>query len=139
MNYRNLGRTGMKVSEIGLGSEAFVGKDNDFAQELLEAALQAGINYFDLYNPEPYIRDSFGKAMEGRRERFILQAHLCTAWVDGQYKRTRDIAMVKAAYDDLFSRLRTDYVDVGMIYIIWMSRRILMRFSQALSFSLQKN
>ena len=94
MNYRNLGRTGMKVSEIGLGSEAFVGKDNDFAQELLEAALQAGINYFDLYNPEPYIRDSFGKAMEGRRERFILQAHLCTAWVDGQYKRTRDIAMV---------------------------------------------
>lgn len=118
MNYRNLGRTGMKVSEIGLGSEAFVGKDNDFAQELLEAALQAGINYFDLYNPEPYIRDSFGKAMEGRRERFILQAHLCTAWIDGQYKRTRDIAMVKAAYDDLFSRLRTDYVDVGMIHYL---------------------
>lgn len=118
MNYRNLGRTGLKVSEIGLGSEAFVGRDNDFAQELLDAALQAGINYFDLYNPEPYIRDSFGKAMEGRRERFILQAHLCAAWMNGQYKRTRDIETVRSAYEDLFRRLRTDYVDIGMIHYL---------------------
>lgn len=118
MNYRTLGRTGLKVSEVGLGSEAFVGKDDDFAQMLLDTALQAGINYFDLYNPEPYIRDSFGKAMEGRRDQFILQAHLCSAWIDGQYKRTRNIETVKSAYNDLLHRLRTDYVDVGMIHYL---------------------
>ena len=61
MNYRKLGRTGIRVSEIGLGSEAFVNRDDGFAQDLIDTALQAGINYFDLYNPEPYIRDSFGK------------------------------------------------------------------------------
>lgn len=118
MNYRKLGKTGISVSEIGLGSEAFVNKGNDFAQELLNAALDAGINYFDLYNPEPYIRDSFGEAMEGRRERFVLQAHLCSAWMDGQYKRTREMEAVRAAYEDLFRRLRTDYVDVGMIHYL---------------------
>lgn len=118
MNYRTLGRTGIKVSEIGLGSEAFVGKDDAFAQALFDTALQAGINYFDLYNPEPYIRDSLGKAMEGRRDQFIIQAHLCSAWIDGQYQRTRDMEKVKAAYDDLFLRLKTDYVDVGMIHYV---------------------
>ncbi|MCM1187566.1 MAG: aldo/keto reductase [Lachnoclostridium sp.] len=118
MNYRILGRTGIKVSEVGLGSEAFVGKDEAFAKELLDAALEAGINYFDLYNPEPYIRDGFGKAMEGRRDKFVIQAHLCSAWMDGQYKRTREMAAVKEAYDDLFRRLKTDYVDVGMIHYV---------------------
>ena len=81
MNYRTLGRTGIRVSEVGLGSEAFVNHDDAFAQELFDAALQAGINYFDLYNPEPYIRDSFGKAMEGRREQFVIQAHLCLSLI----------------------------------------------------------
>lgn len=118
MNYRTLGRTGIKVSEIGLGSEVFVDKNEDFALELYETALSAGINFFDLYNPEPYIRDNLGKAMEGRREKFVIQAHLCSAWIGGQYKRTRDIKTVKAAYDDLFRRLKTDYVDIGMIHYI---------------------
>ena len=38
MNYRPLGRTGLQVSEIGLGSEAFVKQDDAFAQGLLKAA-----------------------------------------------------------------------------------------------------
>ena len=118
MNYRKLGRTGIRVSEIGLGSEAFVNRDDGFAQELFDTALQAGVNYFDLYNPEPYIRDSFGKAMKGRREQFVIQAHLCSAWIGGQYKRTRDIETVKMACEDLFGRLKTEYVDVGMIHYL---------------------
>lgn len=118
MNYRQLGRTGIRVSEIGLGSEAFVNRDDGFAQELFDTALQAGVNYFDLYNPEPYIRDSFGKAMKGRREQFVIQAHLCSAWIGGQYKRTRDIETVKMACEDLFGRLKTEYVDVGMIHYL---------------------
>lgn len=118
MNYRKLGRTGMNVSEIGLGSEAFVDREEQTSLEILNAAIQLGVNYFDLYNPEPYVRDAFGKAMAGQREKFILQGHLCTVWVDGQYKRTRDMEEVKAAYDDLFRRLGTDYIDVGMIHYV---------------------
>ncbi len=118
MHYRPLGHTGLQVSEIGLGSEAFVNQSSKFAKTLFDAAINAGVNYFDLYNPEPYIRDNLGAAMQGRREKFILQGHLCSAWMDGQYKRTREIEVVKAAADDLFARLKTDYVDVGMIHYV---------------------
>lgn len=118
MKYRTLGRTGLKVSEIGLGSEAFVNQTVDFGVELVETALDAGINYFDLYNPEPYVRDVFGRAMKGRREKFVMQAHLCSAWLGGQYKRTRNMAEVRAAFADLLTRLDTDYIDVGMIHYV---------------------
>lgn len=118
MNYRTLGRTGLRVSEIGLGSEAFVNQTVEFGVELIETALGAGINYFDLYNPEPYVRDVFGKAMKGRREKFVMQGHLCSAWLDGQYKRTRNMAEVRAAFTDLLTRLDTEYIDVGMIHYV---------------------
>ena len=116
MHYRTLGRTGLSVSEIGLGSEAFVEHTGEEGAALLSAAIDAGINYFDLYNPEPQVRDVFGLTMEGRREKFILQAHLCSAWIGGQYKRTRNMDEVKASFADLFTRLKTSYVDVGMIH-----------------------
>ena len=118
MNYRKLGRTGLNVSEIGLGSEAFVNRAEDKSLALIQAAIGAGVNYFDLYNPEPYVRDVLGKAMEGRREKFILQAHLCSAWLDGQYKRTRNMDEVKAAFADMLTRLRTDHIEVGMIHYV---------------------
>ena len=72
MNYRTLGRTGLKVSEIGLGSEGFVNQSVEYGVDLIETAVGAGINYFDLYNPEPYVRDAIGQGMEGRREQFII-------------------------------------------------------------------
>lgn len=118
MKYRTLGRTGIQVSEIGLGSEAFVNREEAASLQILETALELGVNYFDLYNPEPYVRDNFGKAMKGRREKFILQGHLCTMWDGSQYKRTRNIQEVRAAYEDLFQRLGTDYMDVGMIHYV---------------------
>lgn len=118
MNYRTLGRTGLTVSEIGLGSEAFVNQSVEYGVELIDAALTAGVNYFDLYNPEPYVRDAFGKAMARRREKFVMQAHLCSAWIDGQYKRTRKMDEVKPAFADLLTRLGTDYIDVGMIHYV---------------------
>lgn len=118
MNYRTLGRTGLTVSEIGLGSEYFAKQTVEDGVALVNAAIGAGVNYFDLFNPEPHVRDVFGLAMQGRREEFIMQAHLCSAWIDGQYKRTRDMDQVKAAFTDLMARLRTDYIDVGMVHYV---------------------
>lgn len=118
MNYRELGKTGLKVSEIGLGSEGFVGQTPEFAMELVNTAIEAGVNYFDMYNSEPYVRSNLGAAMKGRREKFIIQGHICSAWQNEQYIRTRDIKLVKAACQDLFDRLGTDYIDVGMIHYV---------------------
>ncbi len=118
MNYRTLGRTGLQVGEIGLGCEAFVNLSMEAAADLLDLAIDAGVNYFDLFSPEPHVRGAFGQAMQGRREKFILQAHICSAWIDGQYKRTRNMDQVKASFADLLDRLRTSYVDVGMIHYV---------------------
>ena len=79
MNYRTLGLTGLRVSEVGLGCEQIMEQDSQASVEVLNAAIKAGVNYFDLFSPHPSMRDAFGIAMEGRREKFILQAHLWAA------------------------------------------------------------
>lgn len=81
-------------------------------------AVEAGVNCMDLYTPDPDLRSRVGRALRGRREQFVLQAHLCTVWQNGQYKATRDIGEVRASFEDVLRRLETDYIDVGMIHYV---------------------
>ncbi len=118
MKYRNLGKTGLQVSEISLGCEGFVDHDGTLTQRLVDRAEELCINYLDFYTPDPNLRDRLGKVLAGRREKFILQAHLCTVWKTDQYERTRKIEEVRASFDDLLARLNTDYIDVGMIHYV---------------------
>ena len=76
MNYRELGYTGLKVSEIAMGCEGMVEDDYGMCKKLFDAALHRGINYFDLYSPDPKLRSAIGHALKGRREKFIIQSHL---------------------------------------------------------------
>lgn len=118
MNYRDLGNTGLKVSEIGMGCEGFGENNCENAQLLFDTAEESGINYFDLYTSDPAIRASVGKALKGRRDKFIIQAHICSIWKNGQYKRTRDIEEVKAGFQELLALLQTDHIEVGMIHYV---------------------
>lgn len=118
MIYRELGATGIKVSEIGLGCEGFTGKNDAFTEEMFQLALENGVNCMDLYTSNPDLRSMIGRVLRGRRENFIMQAHLCTIWENGQYKATRNIAEVKAGFSDLLTRLETDYIDIGMIHYV---------------------
>ena len=116
MNYRALGNTGLQVSEIGLGCEGFAEDNCNEAKKLLDEAEKLGINYFDLYASDPAVRSALGTALQGRRNKFFLQAHLCSVWKNGQYERTRKIDEVKQSFADLLKRLATDHIDVGMIH-----------------------
>ena len=118
MQYRLLGKTGIQVSEIGLGCEGFAGGTEENALAMFEAALDAGINCMDLYSSDPVLRSRIGQFLEGRREKFVIQGHLCSVWKDGQYKASRDIGEVRTAFEDLLQRLKTDYVDIGMIHYV---------------------
>lgn len=118
MIYRTLGRTGIKVSAISLGCEGFVGKSPAEAQEMMDFAIRNGINFIDIYSSDPELRSLIGGTLRGRRESFVIQGHLCSAWKNGQYERTRELGETKAAFADLLMRLETDYIDVGMIHYI---------------------
>ncbi len=116
MKYCELGNTGLKVSEIGMGCEGFGEDECKEAKRLLDEAERLGINYFDLYTSEPAIRKAVGEALTGRREKFYIQSHICSVWKDGQYQRTRKIEEVKAGFEEMMELLQTDYLDVGMIH-----------------------
>ena len=53
MEYRTLGRTGIRVSEIGMGCEGFSGKTAEQVREMVDLMDSAGVNCIDLYTPEP--------------------------------------------------------------------------------------
>ena len=103
----------MKVSAIGLGCEGFTGKTANEVRDDFSFASSLGINFFDCYSSDPDLRSNFGAALAGRREKFIIQGHLCSSWENGQYLRTRDMAKTRAAFDDLLTRMGTDVIDVG--------------------------
>lgn len=118
MKYRELGNTGMTVSEIALGCEHLQGKDYDTVKTVIDASLAVGINFLDVFMSEPNVRTHIGKALVGRREQVIIQGHIGSCWVDGQYKVSRDIDECTAAFEDLLSRLQTTYIDVGFIHFV---------------------
>ena len=116
MRYRELGNTGLLVSEIGMGCEGFSENNCAMTKELFDHAEWEGINYFDLYASDPKLRSAVGNALEGRREKIMIQSHICSVWKNGQYLRTRNLAEVKEGFSEMLSLLKTDYIDVGMIH-----------------------
>lgn len=119
MEYRVLGRTGIKVSAVGLGGEGFEGKTYEECEAIIDCSLKEGVNFIDIYNSNPQVRSNVGKALNRYpRESYVVEGHLCSMWEDGQYRRTRNMEEVKAAYRDFLDRMRLSYVDIGMIHYV---------------------
>lgn len=118
MRYRKIGKTELEVSEIGLGCEGFLDKDNDFMNKMFALALEHGINCMDLYSPNPELHKRIRNVIYKQREKFIIQGHLCTIWQNEQYKATRNINEVRTAFEALLQNLNTDYIDIGMIHYV---------------------
>lgn len=118
MEYRKLGNTGLLVSEIGLGAEWLERHSAEEVKEVIDCCEENGINILDCWMSEPNVRSNIGAALQGKREKWIIQGHLGSTWQDGQYVRTRNLEQVQAAFEDLCKRLGTDYIDLGMIHFV---------------------
>lgn len=118
MQYRPLGNTGLKVSEIGFGGEWLERHPFDESVALMQYATEQGINIIDCWMPHPKSRDVIGTAIRGIRDRWMIQGHVGATWQNGQYVRTRDMKYVIPAFEDLLRRLDTDYIDFGMIHYV---------------------
>lgn len=118
MKKRRLGKTNLMVSEIGFGGEWLERHPEEESIEVIRYAGEQGINIIDCWMADPKSRDIIGKAIAGNRENWFVQGHIGSTWQDGQYVRTRDLNDVKPAFEDLLTRLQTDYIDLGMIHYV---------------------
>ncbi len=116
MKHRTLGRAGLSVSEIGLGTEFLLGLPQDEAVAVIHAALDRGINYVDMFWGQPEFRDVMGAAFRGRRDEAFITAHLGSTVRDGQYAISRDPQVCTEFFEDYLTRMETDYVDVLFVH-----------------------
>ena len=118
MNYRTLGKTNLLVSEIGFGGEWLERHEFDEGVALIKYAETKGINIIDCWMPDPKSRDIIGEAIKDNRSKWFVQGHIGSTYKDNQYYRTRDMEYVVPAFEDLLKRLKTDYIDLGMIHYV---------------------
>jgi aryl-alcohol dehydrogenase-like predicted oxidoreductase len=107
---RTLGRTGHAASRLGLGGEGVLrtfGHDHQ-AQAVIEAALEAGINYFETARAYSGSEAYLGRGLKGRRDRIFLTSKT--------HGRTFNEAMAHLAIT--LKNLNTDYLDLWQIHDI---------------------
>ena len=118
MHLRQLGKTGLMVSEVGFGGEWLERHPEEDSIRLIRYAHGKGINLIDCWMADPKSRDIIGKAIADCRNEWFVQGHIGSTWENGQYVRTRDMKAVVPAFEDLVRRIGGGYIDLGMIHYV---------------------
>ncbi len=116
MEYRRLGRTGLEVSAVSLGTEYLIDISRGNVVSVIHEAVDRGVNYFDLFFAQPKFRDNMGAAFAGRRDKVLLTVHLGSTDRSGQYEKTRDSRLAEEFFEDALRRYRTDHFDVVYLH-----------------------
>ena len=114
MKHRILGRTGIEVSEIGMGTEHLLDKDAQIVADTIAAAINGGINYFDCHPGHDSQEDSIdyvgyqklGKALQGARDKLTI-TYLAPALLSPTDTEPRFASYLRA--------MDTDHTDVFII------------------------
>ena len=119
MDYRRLGRSGLKVSEICLGTMTFGnGADQAEASRMVGAAFDSGVTFFDTANS--YVggvsETMLGEALKGRRQ----DAVIASKFFNPMGGRPNDSGMsrlhIRQQIEASLRRLQTDYIDIYYIH-----------------------
>lgn len=110
MEYRPLGRTGLAVGVVGLGTE-HLERSRETMEEVLRAAVDAGSNYVDLLYVEDDYWDAFGSLFRSYRDRLVLAAH----WGSGP---RYDLDYCRHTFDNMLSHVGNDHIEVAMMTMI---------------------
>ena len=119
MEYRQLGRSGLKVSAIGLGGNTF-GNGADEAQtaRIIHRALDLGINFIDTADTysrgvsEQYV----GKAVAGRRQQALIATKVYGRMGDGPNDAGLSRKHILEGVEASLKRLDTDYIDLYQVH-----------------------
>ena len=115
MKYRPLGRTGLSVSEIGMGLEHLLDKEEHVIADTIRAAVDGGVTYLDCHpghdwTKEPIAYEGYeklGRALAGVRNRLCL-SHIASC-------DTRSPAEAQPRFESYLRALNTDHTDVFII------------------------
>src|SRR5574341_1356027 len=123
MKHRRIGRTGLKVSEVCLGTMTF-GHQCDEATSfaILDRAAEAGVDFLDTADcyPVPLLAETAGRTEEilgrwlrGRRDRFVLATKCFFPMGPGPNDRGNSRRHVLQAVEASLRRLQTDVIEIG--------------------------
>lgn len=120
MQFRQLGRSGLKVSVVGLGCNNFGGRSDEQASvRVIQAALDSGITLFDTSDTygggksEEYL----GKALKGRRDDVLIATKFGNSMGDSPYMAGGSRRYVHRAVEASLRRLGTEYIDLYQMHI----------------------
>ncbi len=126
MKTKRMGRTGLKVSEICLGTMTF-GRQCDEAASfaIMDTAFAAGVDFFDSADVYPVgggldlvgrTEEIIGKWLKGRREQIVLATKCWGAMGRGPNERGLSRKHIHAALEESLRRLQTDYIDLYQVH-----------------------
>ena len=121
MQYRTLGRTGIKVSPYALGAMMFgaIGNpDHDDSIRIIHKALDAGINFVDTADAYSHgeSEEILGKALKGRRDDVVLATKLWMPMGDDPNQRGNSRRWIMTEVENSLRRLQTDHIDLYQIH-----------------------
>jgi aryl-alcohol dehydrogenase-like predicted oxidoreductase len=121
MQYRSLGKTGIKVSPYALGAMMFgpMGNpDHDDAANMIHKALDAGINFIDTADrySAGESEEIVGKALKGRREHVVLATKVNGPMGEDPNQKGNSRRWIIAEVENSLRRLQTDYIDLYQIH-----------------------
>jgi len=120
MEYRTLGRTGIKVSPYALGALALgtpIGNpDPDDSARIIHKALDAGINFVDTADAYGESEVAVGKALKGRRDNVVLATKVGRPTGEDPNQQGASRRWIMTAVENSLRRLQTDYIDLYQLH-----------------------
>ena len=120
MEYRRLGSSGLKVSEIGLGSNNFGWWiDEEASARVINHALDTGINFIDtadIYG-QGQSEEFVGSTLKGKRSEVIIASKLANPMGQGLNERGGSRYYIMKAVEASLRRLQTDYIDLYQMHV----------------------
>jgi aryl-alcohol dehydrogenase-like predicted oxidoreductase len=121
MELRPLGRTGVQVSKLCLGTMMFGAwgnTDHDDSTRIIHAALDAGINFVDTADvySDGESEDIVGKALKGRRDDVVLATKFFMPMGESPNRRGGSRRWIVQAVEDSLRRLGTDWIDLYQVH-----------------------
>ncbi len=118
MEHRRLGRTGLDVGIIGLGTEYLLNQGRETMAAVVRQGVEAGANYFDLLYSHHGFLDDFSPGLQGLRDRVHLAVHVGNGDETGEPSWLKGPQACERFYLDALAQLHTDCADVALVQLL---------------------